>query len=820
MQSEEDNDESTITKRKTVIVSPKSDKKKLAIITNDSTENGSKKNIEERQQSSKRKSAKMVQGSADSDDEIDAEKVFSISSDEKKKRRTTKCSTEQNNKEITASPPNRYSTRGVRLNFSELVKGKASVVKKEAEIGDKLLTEKGRSGGKVIDKPSKRNGSLKEEVKVEISPQKDLEKDVVFIHNLDSNIPDISSGAHHDDDIEDHDGETGHNDDDAGNNVSSDDGNSEGEIGETIHGNVTPGNTKFSEYSNSAIVPEVILVTKKRKHEVMIKEELSDEEHVEDEENHEKDESEGIAHDEEYKGSRAKRKKSGRKLQYQSCKQWKKMRRQQHQCRHCECACESFSDMTAHISECHPDAQEFRCDVCERKFVKSAHLELHLQQKHQPFPFDASVTYKCSSCPMKFKSQLALTTHTENKHLSSSSNRKKIEGAERIEFHICEICGKKFRTKSHMVVHKQAVHQNKQEFMCNLCPKSFSHMRYLQSHIKRHNSVQRFRCATCGVTYKDLNTLKVHRDTHKPLEDRDYRFICSYCGKKFFSKSGFHEHQNKHTGDKPFQCHECGMSFAHRSTLEKHKLFVHTTERPFKCTNCHKAFKLQRLLDQHLTTHTKQSDFTCNYCHRSYSCKNSLKQHGKKCKVLMQQENMADVNIITLTADRQGFSMKKKENSFLKFNERIQVFIPPNSNMNSNVSDNKTLVIDTRESDIANIPQKKIITVSTPQNEQKEIQVELDGVDIHIDQVVEEMTCDVIEHPANQNEAAGHVMKEDIDAIVQNESDSSASVPAGEVYMCSVCNANFDDLASAEHHILTAHGAVEESHDVEYAIMN
>lgn len=56
------------------------------------------------------------------------------------------------------------------------------------------------------------------------------------------------------------------------------------------------------------------------------------------------------------------------------------------------------------------------------------------------------------------------------------------------------------------------------------------------------------------------------------------------------------------SGDRPFQCNQCGVSFTQKGNLLRH-IKLHTGEKPFKCPFCSYACRRRDALAGHLRTH-------------------------------------------------------------------------------------------------------------------------------------------------------------------------------------------------------------------------
>ncbi len=65
-------------------------------------------------------------------------------------------------------------------------------------------------------------------------------------------------------------------------------------------------------------------------------------------------------------------------------------------------------------------------------------------------------------------------------------------------------------------------------------------------------------------------------------------------------------HMKVHTGEKPYSCSQCSISFAESFNLNNHVRRVHAGERPFSCSQCAKIFFFSGELKKHVAVHNIQ----------------------------------------------------------------------------------------------------------------------------------------------------------------------------------------------------------------------
>ena len=236
-----------------------------------------------------------------------------------------------------------------------------------------------------------------------------------------------------------------------------------------------------------------------------------------------------------------------------------------HKCEICEKVFSSKGALKRHTRDkCNELNKVFvlGCDHCQTKFIREHDLKRHKQKSLNP---DGSNKFICTLCDERVCNRKLLMRHIKAAH--GDSKLKKVldesKGNEGKDTHVCEFCGKCFRSEHdalrHTVTHG-VVHKNK----CDICEASFSLKKTYKRHLEEaylDSGKLKHTCPHCERAFCTGRLLSCH------IKKYHARFVCPLCRQIFTTKQNL----ERHVGNRvEVTCEQCGEVYCNEKAYDKH----------------------------------------------------------------------------------------------------------------------------------------------------------------------------------------------------------------------------------------------------------
>ena len=235
----------------------------------------------------------------------------------------------------------------------------------------------------------------------------------------------------------------------------------------------------------------------------------------------------------------------------------------------CEFCGQKYLKIKEHIEMVHKGIRNYKCDICNKRFVEATALKRHLLHIHE------KTRYQCELCEKTFCDKTTVANHRKRAH---DINTKKVDENSRKNVlkkketskktHQCSFCAKHFSTADSAKDHEKIVHKHIRNYKCDHCQKSFGRNPELTRHIEEIHEKVKYKCDVCSKTISSKSYLIHHKRMHL---SNGQRFECKECEKEYKDAGGLRRHVKSIHLNVRYNCDPCKKVLFSEGGLRNHK---------------------------------------------------------------------------------------------------------------------------------------------------------------------------------------------------------------------------------------------------------